>query len=602
MTGSTISGTISHSVTFGSGAYTGPLTITSTGAITPSTTDAIGLIMPAGVTGSVVNFGNVTGGLDTNNYFNSGVGVQMAGGTFINDGHVAGGAEATGGVYGGIGVYMTGGVFDNASSGTVAVGSGNLAYAVDIAGGTFINAGTLDISGNATYAVVFGDVNHGAAANVGTLVADPGAVFNGKVSASTNLADVLEFGATGSVGTLTGIGTQFLNFAHLSFATGASFDVSGTVTAFDAKQTITGFAAGDALTLDGFTEKSASFVSGTGLELTGTAGNKITLDLTGAFTTADFKITPSGANTTISLVQPCFGQGTKILTTHGEIPVEQLSPGDVVLLHNGEHATINWIGHRSLTPASHPSPEKIMPVLIMAGALGDGLPSRDLYLSPDHALYLDAHLIPAKALINGVTIRQVARHKITYYHVELTTHAVLLAEGVPAESYLETGNRNAFTNSNEPLNLHPDFARSLRAAGSCAPLVESGPIVEAVRRSLLARFPADTTNDPALTLQSRPDGSLIIASRSAIPGHLNADPRDQRQLGVKIVSITRTDGTAITLDHPDLVEGWHMLEPDGRWTNGAAIIPATLLNGQTVHLTTAATLPYRIAPQNRIAV
>jgi hypothetical protein len=594
MTGSTISGTISQTVTFGTGAYTSPLTITSTGDITPSTTAAIGLVMPTGVTGSAINFGTITGGLDTNNYFSGGVGVQISAGTFINDGHVAGGASFASTDPGGDGVNIYGGLFDNTARGTVAGGVATHGYAVDLSGGTFINAGMVIAGGGSGEAIVF---NGGGASGVGTLVIDPGSSIVGSVVASTTIADLLEFGAGSSVGTVTGIGSQYQNFSHFSFATGASFDVSGTYTAFDAKQTIAGFAVGDTLTLDGFTEQSATYVSGTGLELTGTAGSTaatITLDVTGSFTTANFHITPSGGNTAISL-NPCFAQGTRILTARGEIPVEQLAPGDQVVLHDGSSAKITWIGHRSVAITAHPTPEKIQPVLIVSGALGNGLPTRDLYVSPDHALFFEDHLIPAKCLINGVTIRQIPRERITYYHVELADHAILLAEGAPAESYLETGNRSAFANGDEPVRLHPDFARSLRAAGSCAPLVESGPVVEAVRARLLTLVTAATTDDPALTTQTRPDGSLLIASRSAIPGHRNPDPRDQRQLGVKIARITRADGSLIPLDHPALTKGWHDLEADGRWTNGQAIIPATLLGGQAVTLTLAATLAYPAA-------
>jgi hypothetical protein len=591
MTGSTISGTVTHSVTVGSGAYTTPLTITSTGDITPSTTAAIGLIMPSTVNGSVINFGTITGGIDNNNYFSGGVGVQIFAGTFINDGNVAGGASFASTDPGGDGVNIYGGVFDNAARGTVTGGVATHGYAVDLSGGTFINAGVVVAGGGSGEAFVF---DGGGATTIGTLVIDPGSTITGSVVAATGIADVLEFGAGSSVGTVTGIGSQYQNFSHFSFATGASFDVSGTYTAFDTKQTIVGFAQGDTLTLDGFAEKSATYVSGQGLELTSAAGTKITLDITGALTTANFDIISNGTNTAISL-NPCFDQGTRILTARGEIPVEQLAPGDQVVLHDGASAKITWIGHRSLTITSHPSPEKILPVLIVSGALGNGLPTRDLYVSPDHALFFENHLIPAKCLINGVTIRQIPRERVTYYHVELATHAILLAEGVPAESYLETGNRSAFANGDEPVRLHPDFARSLRAAGSCAPLVESGPVVEAVRARLLTLVTAATTDDPALTTQTRPDGSLLIASRSAIPGYRSPDPRDQRQLGVKIARITRMDGTSIPLDHPALTSGWHDLEVDGRWTNGHAIIPAELLCGQTVSLTLAATLAYPAA-------
>jgi aryl-phospho-beta-D-glucosidase BglC (GH1 family) len=287
----------------------------------------------------------------------------------------------------------------------------------------------------------------------------------------------------------------------------------------------------------------------------------------------------------------CFAHGTRILTTRGEIPVEQLRTNDHAILHTGGTAPIQWIGHRSLAPARHPNPAQVNPIRIAANALMDGIPRRDLFLSPDHALYLNGALIPAKSLLNGSTIRQEPRRTITYYHIELPHHAVLYAEGTPAESYLETGNRNAFSNGGGALTLHPDFAQTLREQTSCAPFAESGPIVEQTRAQILARTHQPLTNDPALTLQPNPDGSVIISSRSAIPGYFSPDPRDQRTLGVKILSL-HAGSREINLDHPRLTEGWHGVEPDGRWTNGSGIIPAALAQHGPITIKLAATLAY----------
>lgn len=71
------------------------------------------------------------------------------------------------------------------------------------------------------------------------------------------------------------------------------------------------------------------------------------------------------------------------------------------------------------------------------------------------------------------------------------------------------------------------------------------------------------------------------------------DPRDRRQLGVKIAAITGTDGNTIPLDHPDLVTGWHDPEPDGRWTDGYAVIPASLAGDGLPYISVSATLAYR---------
>jgi len=87
---------------------------------------------------------------------------------------------------------------------------------------------------------------------------------------------------------------------------------------------------------------------------------------------------------------------------------------------------------------------------------------------------------------------------------------------------------------------------------------------------------------------------VIIASRSAIPGEIFADPRDRRRLGVKISSL-QIDGHDIPLDHPGLTGGWYDREPDGRWTDGSAEIPMGLLSGsQDLQVSLVATLRYSL--------
>ncbi|HQT90119.1 MAG TPA: NF038122 family metalloprotease [Acidiphilium sp.] len=287
----------------------------------------------------------------------------------------------------------------------------------------------------------------------------------------------------------------------------------------------------------------------------------------------------------------CFAQGTRILSREGEVPVERLRLGDELVLHGGGTAPICWIGRRAIEPARHPQPTCVNPIRIKAGALMEGVPRRDLILSPDHALYLDGALIPAKALINGTTIRQEQRRSISYFHIELPHHGILYAEGTPSESFLDTGNRANFVNGGAPVALHPDFAQTMREHEGCAPFHESGPIVQAVRERLLARARLNLTSDPAITLRKMADGSVTIISRSAIPGHVLPDPRDLRRLGVKIAAIL-VGGDPIPLDHPDLCDGWHGLEPDGRWTNGRAIIPAHLLNDRTPSVQLSGTAQY----------
>jgi hypothetical protein len=97
-------------------------------------------------------------------------------------------------------------------------------------------------------------------------------------------------------------------------------------------------------------------------------------------------------------------------------------------------------------------------------------------------------LVPVKYLVNGCTVRFDGTIScLVYFHVELTQHEVLLAEGLGAESYLETGGRAMFENGGQPMVLHPDFTPMIWDVLGCAPLMVTGPEVNAIRARLSAR-------------------------------------------------------------------------------------------------------------------
>ncbi len=144
-------------------------------------------------------------------------------------------------------------------------------------------------------------------------------------------------------------------------------------------------------------------------------------------------------------------------------------------------AEVIWVGRREVDCMGHAQPRKVWPVRVAAGAFGPGLPHSDLWLSPDHAVYVAEVLIPVKYLINGTTITQVPVDSITYHHIELAQHDVLLAEGLPVESYLDIRDGRNYPDRAAAVRLYPDYTARMWEAFGCARLVVTGPELAAAR-------------------------------------------------------------------------------------------------------------------------
>jgi hypothetical protein len=188
----------------------------------------------------------------------------------------------------------------------------------------------------------------------------------------------------------------------------------------------------------------------------------------------------------------CFAQGTLIAAALGDVAVEDLAVGADIRLADGGMQRVVWVGHRRVDCRRHPYPETVWPVQVSAGAFAPGVPGRALYLSPEHAVFCDGILIPIKCLINGTSILQMPCDAVTYWHVELEQHDVLMAEGLPCESYLDTGTRRSFANGGSLVQMHADFGggtncEAVWEAMACAPLRIEGSAVNRVVARLRRR-------------------------------------------------------------------------------------------------------------------
>jgi hypothetical protein len=145
----------------------------------------------------------------------------------------------------------------------------------------------------------------------------------------------------------------------------------------------------------------------------------------------------------------CFLAGTLIATPAGLVAVEDLSIGDLVLTADGRSVPVKWLGRQTVAPPFGIA-EGRRPVAIMAGALDDNVPARDLRLTSDHALLLDGVLVQAGALVNGTTIRRIPQAQLgkrfTVFHIETDGHAIILAEATPAETFIDNATRRCFDN------------------------------------------------------------------------------------------------------------------------------------------------------------
>ena len=324
--GHTLASVYTHAVTLASPGNN-PFYITGAGGIAPTVANATALYAPGGHAWTITNAGTVTGGTSLGTGIVLGAAVNYVGATTITN-------QAGGRLTGSYGVRMY-----NSAASSVVNQAGATITATELTGvyiggvstGTITNAGVI-LAPPGKYAVLIAteSVNN-------RVIADPGAVFTGKIGGG---AGVMELASGASTGTLAGFGPTITNFGSLQFDTGAAWTISG-----DSASTglgtlaIGGFTVADTIELTGFAAVSETFASNA-LVLTNAATVHTTLHVQGTLTTANFNIaTDGGGGTDITFAIPpaslVYGQ---TLDQAGIVATSETVTAGTMTLFNGVSA------------------------------------------------------------------------------------------------------------------------------------------------------------------------------------------------------------------------------------------------------------------------
>jgi hypothetical protein len=475
---------------------------------------------------------------------------------------------------------LSGSVFDQ---GALLLG-GNLVSggAITLAGG-LLDAAAVTLSSGSTLS---GNGNV-VAAGIGAKIALTG----GEIRASNGLLS-LDGNVSISSGSIGIAGGAALDLIQSAAGGAIGFAGSGAVLTVDNlaedSSAVTGMLAGDVIDLIGVAPGQVTFSGGT-ISATDGSGNVLGGFALGvAATQPAVSIVSDGAGgalITLGGEMACFARGSRLLTPNGYVPVEAFKPGDPVITRLGIRRAVRWIGRRNLA-VDLKARQDMRPVLVQPGAFGLHQPSRPVRLSPSHAVFVDGVLVPVRHLVNGATIlREGSGGMVTYFHIELDRHDVLMAEGLPVESYLDTGNRG-------------EFQHELGVRGSCrkacAKVVTGGPALARIRWRLhetalragftLAQAPSlrGIIGTHTVMPEIRMNGAMRVAhftlprsadcirllARTAVPAETDPDSDDRRELAL---CLRQPRATSHRLQ---LGPGWYPKAPGdaGIWMSGAGEI------------------------------
>ncbi len=468
-----------------------------------------------------------------------------------------------------------------------------------LTGSSFIaNGGTINITGSGGISALSGStytIENGGTLNMGTI--------------------------DGSTNTITALSGQTITFGDGGGTLLINPSSNVTLLTFN---NINGFGkAGSTIEIPGASKVTNSTYNGTTTSITFNTG--LTIKINGDYTSEDNSLyqqtrdgnlyisaTPQNSlGNTASLV--CFLPGSLISTPHGTKAVEEVSVGDEIIAYVDGVATprrVTWTGQAHCNVRAHlPDDEAGYPVRILKDAISDGVPFKDMLITAEHCLFFDGKFVPARMLVNDRSIffdKSVTSYD--YYHVETEQHSVIMADGMLTESYLDTGNRRAFSQKGNVVSI--SSSRNLTWDDAAAPLGVSREFAEALFRQTETRAIAAgiTQKDaaPELTEEANlhlitdtgvsirparehngriifmiPTGvqSIRIASNASRPSDVVGPfVDDRRYFGVAVGDITLFEGNrsrTITSHLTDReLDGWNTLEwEDCRWTSGNGLLP-----------------------------
>ncbi|GLQ62077.1 Hint domain-containing protein [Gluconobacter cerinus] len=588
----------------------------------------------------------ISGSVGGNTTVNSGGLLSATAGTVLS-GHITDQGTVSGGT-------LASGAFLDATSGSagsITVGNGASAFVavgdlrdtVVLSGGTVSGGLAGSYSGNTTISnggKLFGGEVHG------TLTVSSGGTVNqlwvtsggkAQLQSGATLSSNITVSAAGSLNLASGAvmsaatvslenGGQATIWANaggtivMNGSTNTGLVVSGLSSGGTLTTTITGFDGAapknsDGIEIDGVKASdvtSVSYPTADQVTLTLASGKSITLNITGIEHSGYSLQTATDGDL---LFEVCFLAGSMLRTPTGERAVEDMAIGDEICVYDWRNAaeltrSVKWVGHKKMVVRSHlPDDEAGYPVRILKNAVSDGVPYKDLLVTPEHCLFFDGQFIPVRMLVNGRSIfydRSFTSY--TYYHVETDPHSVIWADGTLTESYLDTGNRSTFAQGGTLVLFGDKNVKTWEEDGEAA-LTVARHQVEPIFRNLEARaeYAGLGLEAPQQKLVDDADLHLVteagvvlrrvrennghsvfmippgvqqvrMVSRTSRPSDtIGPFVDDRRYLGVLVGSIQffESRDTRKLDQHlkSDQLEGWDVKEAAPcRWTNGNALL------------------------------